>query len=347
MTAITVILPAFNAQAYICRAIDSVLDQTFTDFELLVINDGSTDLTQSLVEDYEDSRIRLVNMPHNVGLIAVLNYGLSIAKGKYVARMDADDICLPTRFEKQITFLEENEDYIACGTSIINFNTTTESYMQYPETDEQIRAALYFFERNICHPTVMIKRCVLEENNIRYRTEYLYAEDYILWFEISKHGKLYNLREGLLRYNRHSDQVSCKYYPQQMEISRMIVRKMIRSVWPELSSAQLDDIILLCVHEQGIFPDTHFSIRQVNKTIQWILNWNKNTGFFSQNALRKLLHFKKFRCSFYYIYPFNYTTKLWFFIDYLSIEPSRALTEIYAMTQVLVLKEMKKDNLLN
>ncbi len=112
MSVVTVLLPAYNAENYICRAVDSVLGQTFSDFELLIINDGSTDSTQSLLESYTDPRIKLINMPENVGLIDVLNHGLSLASGKYIARMDADDICLPTRLEKQFKFLEQNQERI-------------------------------------------------------------------------------------------------------------------------------------------------------------------------------------------------------------------------------------------
>lgn len=342
MVLITVLLPAYNAEAYICRAIDSILTQTFTDFELLVINDGSTDSTQRLVESYTDPRIRLVNMAKNSGLINALNHGLDLANRKYLARMDADDVCLPTRLEKQFQFLEQHKDYIACGTSIINFNTTSESYMQYPETNEQIKTALFFFERNICHPTVMIRREPLEKHKIRYRSDYTYAEDYVFWHELAQIGKLYNIKEGLLRYYRHEDQVSTKYYPQQMAISRNIVKGSLSTLWPDITESQLQDILRLCVHEVGIYPDSHFSIHKVNKTILWILDKNKKTKNFNPKALKKLLYFKKFRCSFYYRYPFNYSTKLWFFLIFLSVEPLRASQEIAQMIQGLMLQKIKR-----
>lgn len=339
---ISVLLSVFNAEDYIERAIDSILAQTYSDFELLIINDGSTDGTKALVENYNDPRIFFIDLPQNVGLINALNYGLDLAERKYIARMDADDICLPNRFEKQVAFLEDNPDYVACGSSIINFNETTESYMRYPETHEQIKVALHFFERNICHPTVMIRKSAMDDHNIRYRKNYAYAEDYSLWFDLIKVGKLHNLKQGLLKYYRHQDQVSAKYYPEQIELSKRIVTEQLRHAWPTLSDMHLERVLRLCVHEQGAYPDQHFPLKKVNETIRWLIVHNKNELIFEPFHLRKLLYFKKFRCSFYYLYPFNYVTKLRCFLDYLRIEPSRALSEVLSMTKLLYLKKMKK-----
>ncbi len=339
---ISVLLPVFNAEGYIERAIESILAQTYDNFELLVINDGSTDGTKALVEKYKDPRIVFIDLPENVGLINALNNGLDLAKRKYIARMDADDVCLPTRFEKQIAFLEANPDYVACGSSIINFNETTESYMRYPETHDQIKVALHFFERNICHPTVMIRKSAMDNNSIRYRKDYAYAEDYSLWFDLIKVGKVYNLKQGLLKYNRHQDQVSAKYYPEQIKVSKRIVTEQLQYAWPAISDRDIERVIRLCVHEQGVYPDEHFPLNSVNETVRWLLVHNQDEHVFEPFYLRKLLYFKKFRCAFYYLYPYNYVTKLRCFIDYLRIEPSRAISEVLSMTKLLYLRKMKK-----
>ena len=112
---VSVILPAYNAQDTIAESIDSILNQSFRDFELIVINDGSTDATEKVIAQYDDSRIRYFANPGNQGLIYTLNRGLELSQGKYIARMDADDISLPARFEKQVRILEEHPEIIVCG----------------------------------------------------------------------------------------------------------------------------------------------------------------------------------------------------------------------------------------
>src|SRR5258705_3382658 len=122
--AVSVILPAYNCQKFICKAIESVLQQTFTDFELIIINDGSTDNTESIIHAYTDPRIVYSKNSENKGLIYSLNSAISLAKGKYIARMDADDICLPERLALQKTFLDQHEDIavVASTNEFINDN---------------------------------------------------------------------------------------------------------------------------------------------------------------------------------------------------------------------------------
>ncbi|MGF1697500.1 glycosyltransferase [Vibrio lamellibrachiae] len=338
---ITVLLPAYNAEKYISRAIESVLSQTYIDFELLVINDGSTDDTLNIIKSYTDDRVRLVNLQENVGLISALNTGLNLADSKYIARMDADDICQPTRLERQVEFLEGNAEYVACGTSIINFNDSGEGYMRYPETDEEIRVALTFFERNICHPTVMIRRSSLEDNGIKYRSEFKYAEDYTLWIDLARIGKLYNLKDGLLYYHRHENQVSSVYYPEQMNVSRKIVRNQLNTAFPSLTSKEVQLIKNLCIHEQGIYPEIHLTLTEIKEVINKVEAINSELSLFSPVHLKKILFFKRFRCSFYYIYRFNYFVKLRCFIGYFYHQPIRAVNELQSIIKLLFIKKSK------
>lgn len=336
---ITVLLPAYNAEKYIKRAIDSVLTQTFTDFELLIVNDGSTDATQEMIVSYSDPRIRLVNMAHNMGLVEALNHGLTLAKGEYIARMDADDISLPTRFAKQVKFLENNPDYIACGTGIINFNETLESYLEYPQSDEKIRIALTFFERNICHPTVMLRKSIIDEHAIVYRDDYPHAEDYTLWIDLALHGKLANLKEGLLKYYKHSEQISCKHQDEQIETSRRIVSESLAKIWGKDQSHYVDDVVLLCVHQFGKFPSVKLDRKQADHALNMVVNWNHESQVFDELHLRKLLHFKKLRCSFYYGYSF--VAKMRNFIEYSMLEPKASLLELRMFMRLFLLRMIK------
>jgi len=222
---ISVLLPAYNAEKYICRAVESILSQTYKDFELIIIDDGSIDKTPELIRSqFDDSRIKHTTLKTNIGIVGALNVAISMAKGQYLARMDADDVCMPNRFLQQIKFLEANPEYAACGTSLTIKDEGGHTYnVNYPNTHSEIMASLNLFHRNISHPSVMMRSKIVKENKIRYSQGYPHAEDYMLWKKLSDYGKLYNLKENLLLYNYHEDQVSSKHYNTQLVTSRKIL----------------------------------------------------------------------------------------------------------------------------
>lgn len=198
---VSVVLPAYNAELYLKEAIDSVLAQTFTDFELIILNDGSTDQTESIILSYDDPRIVYVKNEQNLGLIGTLNKGMALAKGKYIARMDADDICFPERFAKQVDFLEQNIEYVICGTSAYRFQNSIldRKAFNVPVNDENIRIRL-FFNSSFIHPSVMLRTEVVRVHNLKFSEYFKYAEDYYFWMDLLQYGKGFNLREKLLYY---------------------------------------------------------------------------------------------------------------------------------------------------
>lgn len=198
---VSVVLPAYNAELYLKEAIDSVLAQTFTDFELIILNDGSTDQTESIILSYDDPRIVYVKNEQNLGLIGTLNKGMALAKGKYIARMDADDICFPERFAKQVDFLEQNIEYVICGTSAYRFQNSIldRKAFNVPINDENIRIRL-FFNSSFIHPSVMLRTEVVKVHNLKFSEYFKYAEDYYFWMDLLQYGKGFNLREKLLYY---------------------------------------------------------------------------------------------------------------------------------------------------
>lgn len=217
---VSVLMPAYNAAEHIREAIDSILEQTFTDFEFLIINDGSTDNTVDIISEYDDPRIKLVHNDGNKGLIYSLNYGLEIAQGKYIARMDADDIAMDTRLEKQVRFLEDNPDTSILGTAFIFMGTPHE--IHHPNYNEEIRIKL-LDDGAFAHPTVMMRKDSIDSNNIRYNGDYKYIEDYQFWVEAAiKNLKMANLDEVLLQYRQHSNQVSSQKYNEQEETKQRI-----------------------------------------------------------------------------------------------------------------------------
>jgi len=202
---ISVLMPVYNCSQYICEAIDSILNQTFADFEFLIIDDASTDDTILKIKSYDDRRIQLIEKPENTGYTNSLNYGLSIAKGKYIARMDGDDVSLPERFEKQYRFLEEDNDVVLCGTNFQIIDTDRIIFL--PETHEQIKIGLLNGNK-IAHPSVMMRSDFLRANSLKYDVTKEPAEDYDMWVRILKFGKVHNLQEVYLHYRVHKKQVS-------------------------------------------------------------------------------------------------------------------------------------------
>ncbi|WP_167387479.1 glycosyltransferase family 2 protein [Paraburkholderia susongensis] len=200
------ILPVFNGEAHIAEAIDSVLAQSMSDFELLVINDGSTDGTRAIVEAYakRDARVVLFNMP-NRGIVAALNFGLERAGAEFIARMDADDIALPRRFEMQLAILKRDPAVVACGGDLLKFGAVTGS-LRFPRNDLMCKTALLF---GTCfgHPAVMLRTRTLRDHHLRYDARYEFAEDYHLWSVLARHGKLCNIAQPLVRYRIHDAQI--------------------------------------------------------------------------------------------------------------------------------------------
>lgn len=194
---ITVLMPVYNAQAFLREAIDSILAQTLTDFELLIIDDGSTDGSAAIVRSYADARIRLAVSEQNLKLAATLNRGLDMARGDYVARMDADDVSLPARLARQAAFLDAHPDVGLCGTWAASFGSARFS-MPNPAAPEGIRAKL-LFDSALVHPSIMLRRALFDRHGLRY-PPLAHFEDYALWQRAARLFPLANLPEVLLRY---------------------------------------------------------------------------------------------------------------------------------------------------
>jgi Glycosyl transferase family 2 len=204
---VTVLTTVYNGELFLRESIESIVNQTFSHFELLIVNDGSTDKSKEIVKEFHDHRIRFVSLEKNIGICEVLNLGLELATGKYIAIMDQDDISCLDRLEKQVNYLENNPDISCVGTNFYWLNNSDEkSWIQYFESEDVKIASL--FSSPICHPTVMYRLSDLRHHNLSYSLDYPYAEDYNLWVELVKHTKVMNLSEPLLHYRKHSGQIS-------------------------------------------------------------------------------------------------------------------------------------------
>jgi glycosyltransferase involved in cell wall biosynthesis len=221
---ITVLLAVYNGQQYLRAAIESVLTQTFTDFEFLIIDDGSTDQTLSILREYaaRDGRIRMVTRP-NKGLTNTLNEGLSLAGGEFLARMDADDICMPRRFERQLGYLRENPDCVLVGSRVLLMDPDGLPIreMCLEQTHDEIDQAHLNRGWPIVHPAATMRLSALKQIG-GYRDEFNTLEDLDLFLRLAEIGKLANLPDLLLNYRQHFASVTHSKEEKQMQIRQAI-----------------------------------------------------------------------------------------------------------------------------
>ena len=212
--AVSVILPAYNCEKYIGKAIESVLQQTFTDFEFIIINDGSTDNTELTILAFADQRIMYRKNPLNKGLVYSLNKAIDLANGKYIARMDADDICKPERLAKQTSYLDQNENITVLATTIDFINETEQKTGTWEldrrtVTAEQIKKQMPY-ENCIAHPSIMIRSEILKK--LKYDLRQVNIEDYDLWLRLLSRGHVIDkINEPLLLYRIHEKTVTKLY----------------------------------------------------------------------------------------------------------------------------------------
>lgn len=203
---ISVLMSVYNAEKYLSASIDSILNQTYEDFEFIIINDCSSDHSMQILRSYQskDRRIVILDNAQNIGLTKSLNKGLTIARGEYIARMDADDISAQDRFEKQVAFLDANPDYsfVSCIGRYIDEDGKQEQLRLFPETNEEIYAMMHKVDC-VMHPGVMFRREDISQIG-NYCEDFRVVQDYDLWFRGMAAGyKFYNIQEPLVLFRRN------------------------------------------------------------------------------------------------------------------------------------------------
>jgi glycosyltransferase involved in cell wall biosynthesis len=222
---VSVLMAVHNGEKYLPEAIKSILSQTFTDFEFLIVDDGSTDRTAEIINSYQDARIKLISNPQNVGLTRSLNRGLDLARGEYIARMDSDDISVPERLAKQLTHMDTHREVAVCGTwaKDIDAEGKVTGVRETPVGEDLERE--YWRPSPIIHPSAMIRRAHL--NGLRYDDQIRYAQDFDLWLRLKPHHKLANLPEHLLLYRVHSDSITLARRDDQLRVTYDIFRRCV------------------------------------------------------------------------------------------------------------------------
>ncbi|MBD3883570.1 glycosyltransferase family 2 protein [Phormidium tenue FACHB-886] len=226
---VSVLFPVYNGGRYLVAAIESILAQSFGDFELLLINDGSTDQSRQTLDRYaaQDKRIRLIHR-ENRGLIQTLNQMLTLARGEFLARMDADDIAQPDRFGLQVKFLQQHPDYVCVGGAydLIDPQGRTVLHSAMPETNTEIQQALLSGQTIINHPCAMIRRSALQQIG-GYDETMQTVEDLDMLLRLGEVGLLANLPDTVLKYRFHMQSVSARH----SELQYQMIQEACRRAW--------------------------------------------------------------------------------------------------------------------
>lgn len=276
---ISVVLPVYNAELYITETINSILNQTYTNFELIIINDGSNDNSEACILQFQDQRIKYFKNEKNLKLIQTLNLGLSLAKGKYIARIDADDIALPQRFEKQIDFLEKNSEYGIVGSFAETFGSENKK-LTFVQEDVDIRYA-FLTHNPFVHSSVMIRNQILTENKLSFDLTQLHVEDYALWIEILNFSKGKILPEILIKYRIHENQISVVHNNTQVINTQKIQKKYLLSLLPEVKEV---DLVFDIFHNQKTTIPSVILFLKFMKAIEL-----ENTNALNQKLTKSLI----------------------------------------------------------
>ena len=281
-------MPVYNAALFLREAIDSILNQSFPDFTFLIINDGSTDASLSILQTYTDKRIEIVQFEQNKGLITALNTGLALSKDSdYIIRMDADDVADAKRVERQIDFMEKHPEVAICGTLAM---TTDGKRMNRYLKPYELKAWL-FYHCVLVHPTVIIRNEVINKEQLTFAERYLHAEDYQLWSVISQKHEMAVLPEILSYYRISENQISQKENNIQL-INSSIIRK-------ELFEWHLNR--KLTDTEVAIVSFRFNEIKSITQVIHFLKHSQANMRSFKKGHLRPV--FKKIMLHYYYNLP--------------------------------------------
>lgn len=282
MTA-SVIMSIFNGEKYLLESMTSVLGQSFSNFEFIIIDDGSTDQSADIVKKFEDPRIRFFSNKKNCGLPYSLNRGIKHAKGQYLFRMDQDDISFPERFKTQIAFMENYKDIDICGTAVYSEKNGKKLVSSPLTNPEEIKATLLF--RNVlAHPSVIMRKSSLVKHNLFYDPKLKNAEDYDLWTRSFRQLKMTNISTPLIFYRKHESQmINMSNLRPTVAVSRT---KFLANFIPNPSKSEQE------IHTRISTGELHVSWQEVNTAEKWLERLvlaNKKRGLVDNQAMMNVI----------------------------------------------------------
>ncbi|MCK5285790.1 MAG: glycosyltransferase [Candidatus Pacebacteria bacterium] len=328
---ITVLMPVYNGEKYLEESIKSILNQTFTDFEFLIINDASTDESKNIINSFNDPRIKLVENEENIGLTKSLNKGLILAQGEYVARMDDDDISLPKRFQIQVNLMNKNPKIGVVGTWAKVIGESNKKYIKTYSNFEKIKA-LSIFKNILIHPSVMMRKNILDKYDLKYNEELTHSQDYDLWARLMLYSPITNIKKILILYRIHKENESHLYTKIQTQNSNKTRIKQLKNL--KIIPTDEEKIIHCNTYKPKQYEITEF----LNKTEQWLfklIKQNNKIKYSKEPQFSMILANRWFNiCSVNSDYDFKIWKRFWESnlrkkLDYSDIENWKILTRFF------------------
>lgn len=264
---VTVMLVVYNGEKYISKCIKSILEQTFSDFELLIIDDGSTDRTIEIIKGFKDTRIKLLKNNHDY--IASLNLGLQESCGDYIARMDADDIMYPLRLEEQVNILDTHQEIDVCGSWARTFGLVT--FDIHRGKYKIINPLAELLLKNIfTHSTMMIRKNFLTKNKLAYK-KYSYAEDYKLWLDITLcDGNFWIIPQNLVSYRISENQISYIHYKEQKKTTIKIQNEALLAILNDEKCLEIETLQYIYNKLEYLNKNQHISADLIRQIIYYL-----------------------------------------------------------------------------
>jgi glycosyltransferase involved in cell wall biosynthesis len=282
---VSVIMCVYNGEKYLKESIESILNQTYTNFEFIIVDDGSKDKTNEIIKSYKDERIVLITNETNKNKTYSRNIALEKAQGEYIAIFDSDDISFPQRLEKQVEYLQENSSIGACGSQAYFIGLPQKLSYRHCPTNPEAAKCLLLFESPIAHPAAMVRKKIIDEFNIKYR-DFIASEDYALWVDLAKHTQLSNLDEHLIYYRRHAEQESLAKFDLQLECDLSVKKEFYGQIGLNFNEEEYQIIKTFC---SNTIPTDKKFIQDFEKILFKISEFNDINNFFDKNKLALIL----------------------------------------------------------
>jgi glycosyltransferase involved in cell wall biosynthesis len=288
--AISIIMPCYNESSYINAAIDSIIGQSFRNWELIIVDDASLDDTVQLIKTYQDSRIRLFCLKNNIGNYGARNFGLTKSRGKYVAMFDADDISLPDRLAVQYHYLESHRHVGCIGSNyrlidhdgeLVGKVTVNCSYSQF-----KLKMLLNNY---MLQSSILVRRYLLSKHQIQYDEKFRYASDYHFVFQCSKYFHIHNIADTLVHYRLTPTGITKTKFLEQQQFAARIRLEVFQHYFSAILSAGDLEIIDSVFNRYGR-GTTHFKIDDIQALFNRLLDYNYKEGFFNKKDLYELLY---------------------------------------------------------
>lgn len=327
---ITVLMPNYNNAPFLAEAINSILNQTYKNFILLIVDDGSTDNSIEIIKNISDQRIQLIQKKSNSGIVDTLNIGLDNASTKYAIRMDGDDISTSNRFEILHSFMENHPEIGVCGSDIQAFGDTNDVW-KYKTNKDEIKASLVY-NAGVGHASCIYRMEVFKKKQIQYSNDHPYMEDYDLFSKLKKHTEFANIPQPLYKYRILQHNSTIKNRDTLFDRYRNMYANVLIELGIEPSEKNIETHLDFFIH-----PTLSYKIIEYRRWIDFLISQNKTRNIYPQKALENLLE-HRWEIFFFKIAPM----RIWKNIEYIRASKKIRLNQLIYLLKLKINSVFKK-----